>query len=158
MWKFIKKKWYDKSDTANPRIPMSAENLNRIEDGIQEALDGIDTAKNELVKYIDDNILYFTGAANVPSDVWTDIFQLPQGIDFSKYIVLFQGMKSSESSVTRVVPYDVIVRTFYSSTSNYREIKVSSTGLVSYYSSRSYSDDVHIILLPVNKRDMISLT
>lgn len=35
---FNKQKWYDISDTANHRIPISATNLNRIEDGIESAL------------------------------------------------------------------------------------------------------------------------
>ena len=41
MVKFEKKTWYNKNDTANAdkRIPVSAANLNRIEDGIQNTID-----------------------------------------------------------------------------------------------------------------------
>jgi hypothetical protein len=158
MWNFIKKIWYDKSDTANPRIPISAENLNRIEDGIQEALDGINAAKDELTKYADGNILYFTGDVAIPEYTWTDVFQLPQDIDFSKYIVLCQGFSNANNGKLHVVPYDIDTTIQVENTRSAR-IRVSSAGLVSFYSDKSsYSyETVHIILLPVNKRDMTSL-
>ena len=45
--KYERKMWYDKSDTTN-RIPVSPDNLNRIEDGIEEALEGCAENKEQM--------------------------------------------------------------------------------------------------------------
>lgn len=137
---------------------INAQKLNNIEDGIEEALEGIRVLESDLKAYADNNILYFSGSANFTKGVWTDIFQLPDTIDLTKYIVLVQGVNVGNYDSLKVVPIDTETQLYYESW-KYVKIHISSdTKIVSYRHDGSNSGTFKIILLPVSKPNMTSLT
>lgn len=142
--KYIHKTWYDKSDLKK-RIPISADNLNRIEDGIQEAL----------TKIADTNILYFYGSGMSSPSKWVDFFQLPDDIEFSKYIPLIQVSDVIVYDYLAIAPYDSIVRLY-----NGGQFKFSSEGLFSFYEDKKYSRSipVEIMLVPVQKTELTPIS
>ena len=57
----------------------------------------------------------------------------------------------------KVVPFDTDV-TIYKESFKYIKVRISSTGLVSYYHDGTSSTvDVNIMLVPVSKQEMIAL-
>ena len=119
---FEQKTWYNDGivpdDAPEGTVPpcIDADNLNRIESGITEALEASKTNAEEikntasnLKQYADENILYFSGTANYIQGSWTNLFQLPTDIDYSKYIAFFQGVTITNYDSMRIIPYNTDV-------------------------------------------------
>lgn len=149
---YERKIWRNKGESG--AFPISPNNLNRMEDGIEAAINGLSQLEPALKEYADNNILFFSGSAKYNNKgKWVDIFKLPEDINYSKYIALFQ-----DSNNMKIVPLDTDV-IIYQESFKYIKVRISSTGLVSYYhADPSFSTvDVNIMLVPVSKQEMIAL-
>lgn len=159
---YERKTWVSKNpDGSIPSnaIPINADNLNNIEDGIEEALTKVNSLEISSKEYADTNILYFYGNGTSSPSAWVNLFQLPEDIEFSKYIPLIQFNLLTNYSHLAVAPYDSTITLYYESF-KYVQFKISSEGLVSFYddatSSRSFS--VKIILIPVQKTELTPIS
>ena len=152
---YERKIWRNKGESG--AFPISPNNLNRMEEGIEAAINGLSQLEPALKEYADNNILFFSGSANYNKGEWVNIFKLPEDINYSKYIALFQGSTITNSNNMKVVPFDTDV-IIYQESFKYIKVRISSTGLVSYYHSGTSSTvDVNIMLVPVSKQEMIAL-
>ncbi len=151
--------WLPKDASGN--VPenapaISAENLNNIENGIEEALNGVKTLRVEHKEYADSNTLYFSGSASFIKGSNVKLFQLPTTIDFGKYIPIVQVGAVRNYKHLFVLPYDKPTDVFYE---NFKDItvEITSNGEIYYDSDQSSGTvEMHIILLPVSRQEMIA--
>ena len=140
---------------------INAQKLNNIEDGIEEALLGVKNLKIESEEYADNNTIYFSETVTIKPQQWMDVLQLPNGIEYTKYLPLIQTTRVTNYHYLRTVPYDTEVTWYYEFGRSIKLIISSNTGIVSFYDSdgsKPVSFQIDIILLPVNKRTMTLLT
>ena len=146
---------------ANGDVPanapaISAENLNNMENGIEEALAGVKALQVDHKTYADNNILYFSGVAQFVTNTWVDLFQLPTSINFAKYIPVVQVGAVRNYKHLFVLPYNTVTQVFYENWKDI-QIEITSNGLIKYNSPQSSGTvEMHIILLPVGRQEMIA--
>lgn len=146
---------------ANGDVPanapaLSAENLNNIENGIEEALKGIGDLKVEHKEYADTNTLYFSGVAEFITSSNAKLFQLPTTINFDKYIPIVQVGAVRNYKHLFVLPYNTPTEIFYENFKNIT-IEITENGAIYYKSAQSSGYvEMHIILLPVSRQEMIA--
>lgn len=161
---FEQKTWYndgvvpDDAPEGTVAPCIDADNLNRIEGGIVDALNAtkinaekIKKAESDLKSYADNNILYFSKSCTSTAGSWATLFQLPSTIDYTKYIPLVECSRITNGWFLKVIPYDTNVTLWYESWKSL-QIKISSSGEVSFYDPGSSNSTftVRVILLPVN--------
>lgn len=173
---FEQKNWLNQAEDGtipDGALPLSAEELDRIERGIAGSLqkdggtmtgdlilNGIPVSDNQAAnkKYVDTNILHFVGETNLKDeDIQYNYFYLPEDIDLDRYEVFFSDLglrldSYEPKGIVHYLPKDRKVVLSGESLHTYTSIILESDlkRIVFYYNySGSYINTFDLFLVPM---------
>ena len=154
---FEQKTWTN-NGVATEEVPVppafSADNMNRIEQGIADAHKQIDENKTYAEKYTNENILFFYGKISVSEKAgYTQRFQLPDSVDFTKYNSAFVSIRILDDVKTYPFQFvepdmDVILHKVSFNEVTCRIDTEAKTVSFSINYEGSYSSSFRLLLMP----------